>query len=89
MWASRMGPDGRILPAPKTNQIAGFVKNTARSRIEKKNNALTIALFYYMIAKTTIHPSTVSVATDGYLPRLFFTARQISTSSHSHLGAGE
>ena len=46
-------------------------------------------LFYYMIAKTTIHPSTVSVATDGYLPRLFFTARQISTSSHSHLGAGE
>ena len=57
MWASRMGPDGRILPALKTNQIAGFVKNTARSRIEKKNNALTIALFYYVIAKTTIHPS--------------------------------
>ena len=56
MWASRMGPDGRILPALKTNQIAGFVKNTARSCIEKKN-ALTIALFYYMIAKTTIHPS--------------------------------
>ena len=46
-------------------------------------------LFYYMMAKTTIHPSTVSVATDGYLPRLFFTARQISTSSHSHLGARE
>ena len=36
MWASRMGPDGRILPALKTNQIAGFVKNTARLRIEKK-----------------------------------------------------
>ena len=36
MWASRMGPDGRILPALKTNQSAGFVENTARSRIEKK-----------------------------------------------------
>ena len=36
MWASRMGPDGRMLPALKTNQSAGFVKTTARSRIEKK-----------------------------------------------------
>ena len=47
MWASRMGPDGRILPALKTNQIAGFVKNTARSRIEKKlcANYRTVLLY--------------------------------------------
>ena len=35
--SAESGPDGRLVPAVGTNQIAGF-ENTARSRTEKNND---------------------------------------------------
>ena len=51
-----MGPDGRILPALKTNQIAGFVKNTARSRIEKKKKCTNYRTFLLYDSKNYYSP---------------------------------
>ena len=54
---AKSGPDGKIPPAPWTNQIADLL-NSARSRTEKKNKIIVMQVFSAWTKRILFNPVT-------------------------------